>query len=227
MAELVLKQITGDISEEEITELNRIRSDAGLDEKLLIELRDKKRLAAYCRLMDEFDVKASWKKVEKGCSFNTEKIRVWEHVMAAAIIAGLAFLTWTLLQGIREAPYSPSGNNMAYIPDTNQEVAYPWCIIKTQAPGMQWPLAKNDVDKETNAVNDIVFTFEASDLQTILRQLEPATDYEVEYAGGIQPIVYTGVLSRNTPLDQFMQCVQTINDCTVTMEGKRIIVHRS
>lgn len=230
MAELVVKQLKGDISEEEIIELNHIRSESGLTQMEFEELQDIAYLNAQLKILNSIDLKASWKQVV-AVYFEPEKESVWQFAwreaaimvlglesvwkftfkVAAIMILGLStWLCWQLSSPTSKGTLTSKG-------------AGSWTV--TTSPDRRLPLMAADKKKEQTSIVDSCINFEDSDLQSIIHQLPGGGDYEVEYAAAIPRIMYTGALSRTTPVDALVQLVQLQSACLITLEGKKIMVH--
>lgn len=239
MAELVVKQLTGDISEEEIIEFNRIRSDSGLTPKELDELQDITCLASQLKLLNSFDLKASWEKVEATYSFKSEKASVWKFVSRVAAIILLSLSTWLGFQLSRPAhngTISLSHNKDVYRfaldspgnPDYVATVAPDRLLAAGSDPvANKVPNRLPAADKKSKQtkVADSCISFEDSDLQSIVQQLPGGEEYKVEYAPTIPPVMYKGALSRTTSVDALVQLVQLQSAFTIALEGKTIMVH--
>jgi len=105
VAELAFKHLTGDISEEEIIELNDLRLQSGLDSATFNELLDPQRLAADLILIHKFEKNTSWEKIETAHPFPTEERSAWRYVKwAAVIIPLLCGLAWLWLKKEVVAP---------------------------------------------------------------------------------------------------------------------------
>lgn len=75
MAELVHKKVTGNLSEEEAVELNKIIDSSPEKRKLYDELIDPDMYAKDLVDMLEFDINASWKNVKQRLANNSYKDR--------------------------------------------------------------------------------------------------------------------------------------------------------
>lgn len=64
MAELAFKKVTGQLTADEERELNEIINSSPDKKELFDELIDPKKIAEDLRIMEEFDIGASWKKVQ-------------------------------------------------------------------------------------------------------------------------------------------------------------------
>jgi hypothetical protein len=251
MAELVLKQITGDISEEEIIELNQIGSTLGLDPKQFDELQDITVLEARLKLIDNYDVKASWKRLEAAYSFTPVK-KTWEYIKMAAVVIPVvtATLTWILIHRAGHSQLRQPKNITCKTSTINDNI-YPWSLktTKNNTQSFYWgrfarqnepittmkslsksrskvrqPSERKVPEKKSDITMDITIHFENSDLQTIMRKLGIGKDYEVQYAGAGQPETYTGIMPRGTSMETFMQYMQLQYDYAVAVEGKKISI---
>jgi hypothetical protein len=97
MAELVLKQLTGDISEEEIKELNLIQTELKINDQSFDELLDPAYLAAHFELMNNFDEKASLKKVKNAIALKRHTLSPREYLQRAAILVATIVSAWLFI----------------------------------------------------------------------------------------------------------------------------------
>lgn len=195
VAELFLKYHTGEISEEEIIELNNIRQNSGLDPKMFEELLDVHRLAADLKQMKMAD--------SKPLSLKTAIIRslVKYGKIAAVVIPLLIGLPWLLLFKNRNVnDLLHSTNNATVIID-----------MKHFEPA---------ADESRISMN-----FDSTELQDLLRQLYKDPELEVIYPKGIKPLTFTSDISPTTPYDKFAQILLEVNGYKSTIKGKKIFVH--
>jgi len=120
MAELIVKQLTGEISEEEKIELDRMRASLGLPPELLAELLDRKQLAAHLRFLETFNEKTSWKKVKAAYNFKPKNQIVYEFTKQAALIIPLAFLTWLFIAPGKRGHSGPAYTSNTILPKNNR-----------------------------------------------------------------------------------------------------------
>jgi hypothetical protein len=195
VAELVLKYHKREITEEEITELNNIRLNSGLDPYMFEELLDVHRLAADLQQMKMTAAKRLPK--QRGVVHSLKKY----SKIAAVAIPILVGLPWLLLFKNRNV------NDLLHA--TNKATA----IIDTK-------LFKPAADKSRISMN-----FENMDIQDLLRKLYRDPELEVIYPEGVQPLTFTGDIAPTTPYDKFAQILLAVNGYKSTIKGKKIIVH--
>ena len=195
VAELVLKHIAGEISEEEIIELNNIRLHSGLNPTIFDELLDVHRLAADLKQLNITNGKTLPPETGAVYSLTPHKRSLLKYGRIAAVIIPLL-----LLQYNRTDHSWRYKNSIHVMAETMQE-----------AP--------------TTATNNHHLTFEKRDLQYILRQLSNDPELEVIYAKGMDSVKYSGSIPQSTPYDEFAQHLLKCNGYNSTVKGKKIIVH--
>jgi transmembrane sensor len=98
------------------------------------------------------------------------------------------------------------------------------------SPGQQALLSANmialnkDVDvSQAVAWKDGFFMFNNTDLQTIMKQATRWYNIEVNYEGKMASEGFTGKISRNVPLSEFLKILE-MNDLHVKKEGRKITI---
>lgn len=230
MAELVLKQLTGDISEEEIKELSVIRTDLKINDQSFNELLNPVHLARYFEFLTKFNKNVSWQTVRKAFKVRPYKLISRKNLKhAAAIIGAILIAAWP-------RPVSKKGpfNGTAYIPYKMQcNNGTPFCNIEKQKDEKQvsntanivspiTPMHRKTANKVHKKNNDI--SIDNAGMDTILKVYHRDKDYKVEYSEGITPGHYTGILDRSLPLDEIMQQVITDRGYNSTIIGNKFIV---
>jgi hypothetical protein len=94
MAELVFKEITGDLSEHEAVELKAIIESSPNKKALYNELTDPDIMAEQVVLMSTFDVKASWENVKRQYPFPHRKRELRNYLISAAIILAVCSIVF-------------------------------------------------------------------------------------------------------------------------------------
>jgi len=69
----------------------------------------------------------------------------------------------------------------------------------------------------------VFLCFDNSDIKMIMRQVARWYDVEVSFEGKIQEEEYTGKVSRNVPLSNFLKMLE-LNDINVKTEGRKITI---
>lgn len=102
--------------------------------------------------------------------------------------------------------------------------------VQMLIPGQQAVLASNtitlkkDVDvSEVVAWKDGFFVFNNMDIQTIMRQVARWYDIDVNFEGKIPSDGFTGKISRNVPLSDFIKVLQ-LNNVLVKTEGRKVTI---
>ena len=84
-------------------------------------------------------------------------------------------------------------------------------------------IKKNVEVSQVVAWKDGFFVFDNSDIKMIMRQVARWYDVEVSFEGKIQEEEYTGKVSRNVPLSNFLKMLE-LNDINVKTEGRKITI---
>lgn len=102
--------------------------------------------------------------------------------------------------------------------------------VKMLAPGQQaWITSKgieikNNVDLEqVVAWKNGFFVFDNTDIYTLMREVARWYNVQVNFAGKVTEDGFSGKISRNVPLSEFIEALE-LNDVKVSTEGGSIIV---
>jgi hypothetical protein len=242
MAELVLKQLTGDISEEEIKELSVIRSDLKISDQLFDELLSPAHLTGHFDFLNKLDKNASWETVKKAFKVKPYKLISCKNLLnAAAIIGAISIVAWPMLN----KPLVPNKHpfkGTTYIPFKMQfNKGTPLSNIKKQKEIKQGSNTANILspitsmpretankiykkNKKKSYHNDICI--DNAGMDTILKLFHRDKDYKVEYSEGIPPGHYTGIIDKSLPVDEIMQQVVTDYGYNSTIIGNKFIVNK-
>lgn len=123
----------------------------------------------------------------------------------------------TVLEGSVEVKVSPSNSKKS--------------LARVLRPGQQsrFSSARGDLNvvaidtEEVIAWKSGLILFEDTALETILRQIGRWYDIEVEYRGVPPQRRFTGGVSRNAPVSEFLKVLE-INDIQFTTEGRKLII---
>ncbi|GAB3891061.1 DUF4974 domain-containing protein [Larkinella knui] len=137
-----------------------------------------------------------------------------------------AIVKTTLLEGSVKVVNTQAGTE----PDTNPESGSLALVLK---PGQQSQLAPGSRPKlnviaqadleEAVAWKNGQFQFRDTDLQTIMRQISRWYDVEVDFQGKIPEAKYRGKISRDVPLSQIFQILQS-SGVNFKIDGRKITV---
>lgn len=103
-------------------------------------------------------------------------------------------------------------------------------VVQMLTPGQQAKLTSNgislnnDVDlQQVMAWKNGYFLFNSTDLYTLMRQVARWYNVEVEFEGKISGDSFSGKISRDVPLSQFMKVLE-LNDVHVKREGRKVVI---
>ncbi|MEO6230599.1 MAG: FecR domain-containing protein [Ferruginibacter sp.] len=85
---------------------------------------------------------------------------------------------------------------------------------------------KNVNTGEIVAWKDELFSFNDTDIKSLVRQISRWYDVELEFeiASNAQPLRFTGKISRNVPLSTLLKMLQLTGDVSFLIEGKKVTV---
>jgi transmembrane sensor len=199
LAVLAFKKVTGNLSEEEADELNRIIESSADKKKLYEELMDPDIVAKEVVLMSEFDVETSWEKVKDRHPFPPKKWGWVQYTLAAAsvlFVIGLA--VYFLVPGKKETPAVVQNENKvsaakAIIIDSVAFITLPGgdkILVDQSQSGTIGSIGAEPLEMKGNVLicPAIVPATEGSEGQPVIKTV-PGRDLNVQLSDGTQVLM--------------------------------------